>query len=71
MRRLYKFLYLLCCMKKENKKPKPTMDELVKKYEEFASKNEMKEITKYEFEENLKKLASKKDFPKDKKKQNP
>lgn len=58
-------------MKKENKKPKPTMDELVKNYEEFASKNEMKDITKDEFEENLKKLVSKKDFPKDKKKQNP
>lgn len=45
-------------MDKPDKKKKISIDELIEKFEEFAKKNDLKEVTKEEFEENIKKISS-------------
>lgn len=49
---------------KKDKKEKPSVEELIKKHEEFLKEKGLDEPTKEEFEENLRKLSS----PKPKKK---
>nr|WP_294858683.1 hypothetical protein [uncultured Fluviicola sp.] len=44
-------------MNKKEHKPKPTMEELIEKHEEFVKEKGLDEITKEEYEENLKKLV--------------
>lgn len=40
------------------KKQSLTVEELIKRFEEFSKENDVKEVSKEEFEKNLKKLST-------------